>query len=190
MCVFAAAAAGTVGGMTAGMATMANISMGMQGIGMVMQYQGQKAQAQAQQQQYDYQAQVNENNKQIAEWQAQDAVDRGSVKEKQHRIKVSQLKGRQRSVLAASGVEVDDGSALDILGDTAELGELDALTIRSNSEREAYDYKVAAMNQGAQAGINRVSGQNAASAGRYGAMTSLLSGAGSIADKWYGYKYG
>jgi len=84
MCVFAAAAAGTVGGMTAGMATMANISMGMQGIGMVMQYQGQKAQAQAQQQQYDYQAKVNENNKQIAEWQAQDAVDRGGVKEKQH----------------------------------------------------------------------------------------------------------
>jgi hypothetical protein len=92
--------------------------------------------------------------------------------------------------LAASGVEVDDGSALDILGDTAELGELDALTIRSNAEREAYDYKVAAMNQGAQAGINRVSGQNAASAGRYGAMTSLLSGAGSISDKWYKYKYG
>jgi len=189
MCFFAAAAAGTVGGMTAAQAMMANISMGMQGIGTVMQYQGQKAQAQAQQQQYDYQAQVNENNKQIAEWQAQDATDRGAIKEKQHRIKISQLKGRQRSVIAASGVEVDSGSALDILGDTAELGELDALTIRSNAEREAYDYKVAAMNQSAQAGINRISGQNAASAGRYGAMTSLLSGAGSVADKWYKYKH-
>ena len=165
-------------------------SMIMTGVGTIMQMQSARAQGQAEQQRYDYQAKVNENNKQIAEWQAQDSIDRGSVKEKQHRIKVSQLKGTQRSVLAASGVVVDDGSALDILGDTAELGELDALTIRSNAEREAYDYKVAGMNEGAQAEINRISGQNAASAGRAKGMTSLLSGAGSIADKWYKYKTG
>jgi len=182
MCVITAAVAGSTA-----MAAMANISLAMTAASTYMQYQGQKANAIAQQQQYDYQAKVNDNNRQIAEWQAQDAVDRGSVKEKQHRIKVAQLKGRQRSVLAASGVEVDDGSALDVIGDTAELGELDALTIKSNAEREAYDYKVAAMNQGAQAGINRVSGQNALTAGNYGATTSLLSGAGSIASKWYTY---
>lgn len=185
MCVFTAgmmmggAALGTTG------ALMANISLATTGLGTYMQYQGQKAQAVAQQQQYEYQAKVNENNQKIAEWQAQDAKDRGDIAEKQHRIKVSQLKGRQRSALAASGVVVDEGSGLDILGDTAEMGELDALTIRSNAEREAYDYEVSAMNSGAQAGINRASGENAYAAGNYGAMTTLLSGAGSVADKWY-----
>ena len=162
--------------------------MAMMVISAVQQNRAAKAQGRAEQKRYDYEAQVNENNKQIAEWQAEDAVDRGDAREKAHRIKVSQLKGRQRSVLAASNVEVDDGSALDILGDTAELGELDALTIRSNAEREAYEYRVAGMNQGAQAEINRISGLNAASAGRAKGMTSLLSGAGSIAGKWYGYK--
>ena len=157
-------------------------------LGTIVQMQGAKANARAQQQQYDYQAQVNENNKQVAEWQAQDAIERGEVKEKQHRTKVDQLKGRQRSVLAASGVVVDDGSALDVLGDTAELGELDALTIRSNADREAYDYTVAGMNEGANAEINRMSGANAIAAGKTQSMTSLLSGAGSIADKWYKYK--
>lgn len=169
--------------------TLMYASIATTAVGTYMQYQGQKANAIAQQQQYDYQAQVNKNNAQIAEWQAQDAVDRGAVKEKQHRIKVAQLKGRQRSVLAASGLEVDDGSALDVLGDTAELGELDALTIRSNAEREAYDYKVSAMSQNAQANINRVSGQNALTAGNYAAMSSLLTGAGSVANKWYTMKY-
>ena len=44
--------------------------------------------------------------------------------------------------MAANGVDLSSGSPLDILGDTAMYGELDALTIRSNAEREAYGYRV------------------------------------------------
>jgi len=164
---------------------LAIVSIAFTAMGAMSQASGQRAQGQAQKQTYDYKAQVNENNKQVSEWKAQDAVDRGYVREQEHRNKVSNLKGRQRAVLAASGVEVDTGSALDILEDTAALGELDALTIRSNAEREAYDYKVAGMNDGAQADVNRMSGENALAAGNMGARTSLLQGAGSVASKWY-----
>jgi len=141
--------------------------------------------ARAEQERYEYQAQVNENNRKIAEWQSQDAIQRGEVEEANYRTKVSQLKGRQRSVLAAGGVEVDTGSALDTLQDTAELGELDALTIRSNAARESYDYEMEAMNFSANAGLNRIAGKNARRAGNMGSLSSLLTGANSMDSKWF-----
>jgi len=164
---------------------MCSPSIFFSALGAVVSFAGARAQGKAEQQRYDYQAKVDANNKKVSEWKAQDAIARGDIKEKQHRLKVSQLKGRQNAVISAGGIEVADGSALDILADTAWMGELDALTIRSNSEREAYDYRVQASNQGAQSQLNTMAGQNAATAGNYNAMTSLLSGAGSVADKWY-----
>ena len=136
---------------------------------------------------YRYQAQVDDNNRKVALWKAQDAKDRGAKEEAAFRTKVAQLKGRQKSALAASGVEIGDGSALDILGDTAALGELDALTIRSNAEREAYEQKVNASNLAANASMKRMGANNAIIAGKIGSMTSLLTGASSISSKWANY---
>ena len=165
-------------------------------IGMMLNFAGAMAQARGQRHaaaskaaEYEYQAKIDDNNRKVAEWKAADAIARGKKEESSHRIKVAALKGRQRSALAASGVVVDSGSALDILADTAALGELDALTIRSNAEREAYEHKVTASNLTANAGMKRMGAGNALIAGKIGSMTSLLSGAGSVANKWYNYKY-
>ena len=166
------------------------LGMMLQGLGAMAQAQGQRHAAAAKANEYRYQAQVDDNNRKVALWKAQDAKDRGAKDEAALRVKVAQLKGRQKSALAASGVEIGDGSALDILGDTAALGELDALTIRSNSEREAYEQKVNASNLAANASMKRMGADNAIIAGRIGATTSLLSGAGSIASKWQSYSYG
>lgn len=150
---------------------------------------GQRQAAEAKAQEMEYQAQVDENNRKVAEWKAADARARGAKEEAALRVKVAALKGRQRSALAASGVEVGSGSALDILGDTAALGELDALTIRSNAEREEYEQKVVASNLSANAGLKRMGANNARIAGKMNARTSLLQGAGSVASKWYDYNY-
>jgi hypothetical protein len=158
-------------------------------LGAVAQAQGQKHAAASKAAEYEYQAKIDDNNRKVAEWKAADAKARGAKEEASHRVKVAALKGRQRSALAASGVVVDSGSALDILGDTASLGELDALTIRSNAEREAYEHKVDASNLTANAGMKRMGAKNSLIAGKIGATTSLLSGAGSVANKWYNYKY-
>ena len=166
------------------------LGMMLQGLGAMAQAQGQRHAAAAKANEYRYQAQVDDNNRKVALWKAQDAKDRGAKEEASLRIKVAQLKGRQKSALAASGVEIGDGSALDILGDTAALGELDALTIRSNAEREAYEQKVNASNLAANASMKRMGADNAIIAGNIGARTSLLSGAGSIASKWQSYQYG
>ena len=163
--------------------------LGMAGTmaGAQSQAQGQQQAAESRATEYRYQAEVDQNNKEVEEWKASDAIARGKVEEDVHRIKVSQLKGRQRAVIAAQGREVDSGSALDILGDTAELGELDALTIRSNAEREEYEHNVRASNLGANKEMKLLAANNAIKAGNIAARTSLLQGVGSVASKWYDY---
>jgi len=119
----------------------------------------------------------------IQNQQAKDAIERGKVEEEQHRRKVSAFKGQQRSMLAANGVELDSGSASDLQADTAMLGELEALTIRNNAEREAYGYRSAASTYGYQADQAKTSGTR-------GAMGALLGGLGGtlVDSKWYDSK--
>lgn len=170
------------------MCGIAEASLALSAAGTGVNVLGQAQAGKAAQAQANYQAAVARNNQIIAERQAADALQRGEIAEKQHRLRVGQLAGRQRVALAANGVVVDQGSALDILGDTRELGELDALTIRSNAEREAYGYRVQGANFAADAGLLDARGASARSAASLAGMSSLLSGAGSVADKWYGFK--
>ena len=154
------------------------------GIGVYGQMQaGKNAKAMA-----DYRAAVARNNGIVADRAAQDALARGSVAEQRSRLETARLKGRQRTVLAGLGQQVDTGSALDITSDTAQLGELDALTIRSNAEREAYNLRVRGMQFGQEAVLEEATGANALSAGYFGAAGTLASGVGTVADRWYRYR--
>ena len=135
-----------------------------------------------------YQAQVADNNRKIADWQAEDARKRGIVAEDKRNVLTGLQMGRQRAVLGSSGSDVNQGSNVDILGDTAASGTLDAITIRSNAEREAYTYQVAGANAGAEAGLQRMKADSAEGMKWVGAGANLLSGASSVADKWAGYK--
>lgn len=132
----------------------------------------------------EYNAAVARNNQIVADRQADDAVKRGQVAEDEQRRKTAQIKGAQRAALGASGVALDSGSPLDILGDTAAFGELDALTIRNNASREAYGYKVQGMNFAAEAGLADARGAAAKQSALIGAGATLLSGAGNVIDRW------
>lgn len=162
------------------MCEVATASLVLAGVATAMGAYGTYQQGQQQKAQAEYQAAVANNNAIIAERQAQDSLDRGRVEEQQHRLKVAQMKGTQRSALAASGVQVDSGSALDVVADTAMMGEFDALTIRNNAEREAYAYRVQGSNYQAESGLYSLAGRNAARNGSFGAATTLLGGAAQI----------
>ena len=116
------------------------------GVGSIMQ--GQAAASQA-----AYQAQVARNNQIIAQRNAADALKRGEIEEDKVRRRTASILGQQRALLAGQGSVLDEGSPLEIQMDTAGLGELDALTTRSNFQREAYADEVQAMNQAAQAAL-------------------------------------
>jgi hypothetical protein len=98
-----------------------------------------------------YESQVANNNAMFAELQAKDAIDRGDEDTKSYQLQVKKLMGSQRASLAAQGLDLGSGSALDVQADTAMLAALDALTIRNNAFREAWGYKVDALNYRSQA---------------------------------------
>jgi hypothetical protein len=185
------AGAATYAGATAtvvGLSTAATLSLAATAASGVMAAGGAIRQGQAQKAQAKYQAAVERNNAMISGWQAQDAIGRGRIEEQRQRLQTARIRGAQRAGMASSGVEIDSGSPLDVLQDTAMLGELDALTIRSNAEREAYGYRAQQGNLMAQSGLTRMAGRNAQTAGYISAGSSLLSTAGTGVDRYSTYK--
>lgn len=73
---------------------------------------------------------------------AADARTRGMQESDWSRVQTQGLIGTQRAAMAASGGVVDQDSNALMQQDTAQLGELDALTISNNAAREAYGYDV------------------------------------------------
>lgn len=104
-----------------------------------------RAQASAQRIQGLYEKQIYETNARLAELQAQDAIRRGEEEAEEYKRRVRQVIGAQRAAFGAQGVDVSFGSPLDIQEETAQLGALDALMIKNNAWREAWGYRVQAL---------------------------------------------
>lgn len=130
--------------------------------GGIMDAEAHKAQAEFQKNQYEF-------SKKVADFQASDAVKRGERAAKQVRQAGNKMIGTQRASLAAQGIELDSGTALDIQEETAAFTEMDALTVKINSLREAWGYKVQSANYLAQ-------GQYAQTAGQFKAAGSIMTG--------------
>lgn len=143
------------------------------------------------------QAQLADYNAGIADLQSQDAVERGDLEANQFRAQVRGAIGTQRTVQAASGVDVSYGSAADVQADAAYLGKLDEMTIRTNAARQAWGYNVTSMNYRRQAEIYRKTGaaqieagNASATAGDIAAVGTIATGAGSLLMQKYGFGKG
>lgn len=111
---------------------------------------------------------------------ARDAQARGEEDVTQYRTDLAQLLGRQRAVLAASNVDLTQGSAAQVASETARIGELDVTRIRENARREA----VGLRQQGEMTARSLRAGANAAIA--QAGATLLTSGI----DAWGNYQAG
>ena len=161
---------------------MAMLSLAMTAVGTGMSVAGQMNQQAAAGAQQSYMAQQARQRQQIAEWQANDATQRGQVAEDRQRQVTAQRIGTQQAALAAQGTDLE-GSPIDILGDTARAGEQDALTLRANAARVAWGYETQAAGFSADASL-----RESFRPSYLGAGTSLLMGASSIADKWRAFQ--
>lgn len=130
-----------------------------------------------------YNQQVAEMNAELSERRAQDALERGAQEEQRKRQEVARIMGAQTAAMAANGLDITFGSPLDTLIDTATLGELDALTIRTNAYREAYDFRVDAVNQRAGGTLERMKGDATAKGSYLEAAGTILTGAGKYYEK-------
>lgn len=172
------------------MAITANVALAAGGIatgvmGGVSAYQ----QGKAQQAQMNYQAQVARNNAKIAQANADQKRQEGIEEARTQRMKTLQKVGAQQAALAANGVDISQGTALDMIEDTSAMGELDALTTRYNYETHALGYEQQASNFRNQANLDTFAGQNAYKAGMTNAIASGIGGLSdlgmTVASNWY-----
>jgi hypothetical protein len=113
----------------------------------------------------------------MADKAAGDIAVAGRAEERQQRLRTARTVGAQRAALGGAGVDVNTGSALDTQVETAGLGEMDALTIRSNWQNEAWTKK-------SDAAMYRAGAKTARTAGLFGAASSLLTGASRVAGAY------
>jgi hypothetical protein len=133
------------------------------------------AQADAQKKQADYQSKVAANNAKIAAWQRSESLQRGEAEAQAAMREQAALVGRQRAALAANGVDVTEGSALDLIASTRFLGQMDVNTIQANAAREAWGADVQGMNYTADSNLNRWKADSINPT-----MTGVLTGASSL----------
>lgn len=153
--------------------------MGMAGAQAVIGASQQAHQASAQQGAALYQAALARNAALASEYQAQDAERRAAADEERQRRKMSLLTGAQQARFAAQGTDLL-GSPIDILGDIGAGGELDALSLRYQGEREAWLQRLQSANHNAKAVEYEM---KAASINpSFGIADSLLGGASRVID--------
>ena len=134
----------------------------------------------AQSQAANYNAQVARNNQIVANQNASIALQQGQTQEQAKRIQTGEMGSAIVANEAASGVNPNEGSALSVRSSAAETGELDALTIRYNSNLKARNLQYQGAQYGAQA-------QLYSSQAGWDVANSILGGASSVSGKWLQY---
>jgi Rieske Fe-S protein len=141
--------------------------------------------AEAIREQGQYKARMLEFNAQLAEFAAEDTY---RITEKEASGLLTQarkFKGSQRAAAAAQGIEVDEGSSAELQIETDVMSAKQALTIRNNGARQAFGYKMQAVQarmdaQLALRGADK-SASNAETAGTYAMVGGFAQAGSSIA---------
>jgi len=134
----------------------------------------------------NYRAQVAENNKIIAEQNAEASIKAGMAKASTQAMKGAAAGGKIKAAQAASGVDVNTGSFVDVQEGQREAALLDVETVMHNADLQAYGYRTQAKNFEAEAHLDRAAGKQAEKAGWIKGASSLLGGASSLGFKWTG----
>jgi len=116
----------------------------------------------------------SEYNAAVARQQGENAKAAAEIEERQKRRQKEAFLSQQRARYLASGVTME-GSPLAAMEDTAANFEMDALLIRKRGELGLWSAEQ-------QAALSVMEGKAAARAGKIGATSTLLTGAGEIAS--------
>lgn len=178
------------GGTAAVTAIVAVAGAAMSAYGQIQQGQAAQQQAKFQSRMAAYNAQIAGQNAQMAEEEGREAKKTAAENAAKKRQEAAQIIGAQRAAFGASGAQVDQGAALDLTLDTTEKGELDALAMIEQGNREDYGKRVDAWNYRAQgAGQQLQSGMYKSQGSRNTAWLSaggtLLGGMSQAGSNYY-----
>lgn len=134
-----------------------------------------------------YQAAIARNNALIAKQNAQQEIQKGRQQSLLKDMETRSLKGKQIAGMAASGLEVGEGSFGDILQSSDALGKLDKSLILQGASKNAYAYLTQASNFSSEANLYDMKASASQTSGYLGMASSLIGGASSFSDKWANY---
>ncbi|MEO8154716.1 MAG: hypothetical protein ABI605_16720 [Rhizobacter sp.] len=122
---------------------------------------------------------IAHHNADVADIEAADALARGEKAKIEARKRGAMIEGQQRTALSSRGLDLSEGTANDILGQTDFFTQSDVNTAGDNAKKEAWAKQAQVTNfQLQEDGIN----PGLTLAG------SLLSSGSSVSSKWQSYK--
>ena len=157
------------------------------GVQMMAQAEQQRAAQDAAEASATYNAQMAENQAAVERQQAQNEISKGIADRERQQRQAARAMGDMRANMAASGFEMDSGSNLSLLAESAGEHQYDSAIITSNSEQAAWQHEVAALNATNQGSMYNWQQANASS-GRAGAQLgmagTLLGGIGTAIGQY------
>lgn len=159
-------------------------------IGSYFNAKSQALQLESQSSSLAFQADMSRLNAVQAEFTAQQIMRAGNLKQGQVSLRAGKIKSSQRASLAARGIDLGVGSAVETIATTDLMKEIDMLTVNSETVRSAEAARLQRQNYLTQAAIQDVSSENVMASSRtispaMAATTSLLGSASSVANAWY-----
>ena len=140
-------------------------------------------QASAAKDQAAFQAGVSRNNKIIADRKAAREIKLGELEANRKKLLTKQFSAKQLVSLASQGVDVTEGSSIDLLSDTAAAGAFDQEIIRFNAAERAQALTEQGAGFGTQATLSQA--VSSSQAPLLSAGTTFLSEGGQVASRWY-----
>lgn len=167
----------------------AQAGMIMQGTGAFLSGGAKSIEGQQTNYSMQYKAQVARNNAALARQYAQMEVQKGNQQGSMVRARGTAAREGAATKFAAGNLSTaGNTSAGKVLESIDHVTNLDVLTIRNNAARSAWAHNVKATDYEAQADVDLLAGEQAEKSGNAGAVASLLSGGGMVAEKWANYQ--
>ena len=148
---------------------------------------GAESAAAAQSAQAKYQSDVSKQNAQTAYSNSMIAEQQGQAKALLQEQQGDIARGKMRAAIAANGIDLNNGSALDIQSDQARNTALNVANDQYNTSLSARAFQTQGANFTTQAAMQTAAAQNDATAGLISAGGTAISGATSVAQKWNQY---
>jgi len=135
----------------------------------------------------NFNAQIARDNAAIAlqnaAWTGAEGNSQVESQELKNRTQMGNIEANQ----AASGVDVNKGSAVNVRATQEAMGQLDVATVRANAARRAYGFETEASGFQSQAELDATAAKQAGTAGLISATGTILSGTSTAAQKYAGY---
>ena len=159
-------------------------------IGSYYAAQSQKAQLESQASSMRFQSDISQLNAAQAEFTAQQILRAGQQRQGRIGLRAGKIKSSQRASMAARGIDLGVGSAVETIATTDLMKEIDMLTTNAETVRSAEAARLQRQNYLTASAMQDVSAMNlagsAASISPTMALTgSLLGSAGSVANAWF-----